>query len=443
MKKNAALEASLNKGGLSARSQAAWIALGAAVLALIVWLVMLLHPLPPRTLTLATGPEGSSYAMLGKRYKELLAKDGITVHLVATAGGVENLALLSRPGSGVDAGFVAAGIAKESDDSGLMSLGTLGYEPLWFFTRNVATDRGLASLKGKRVSAGPEGSDSRAILNELLSRNALDVSKFQLLPLPPEESADALLHGRIDAAFLVTSWGSPVVRQLAKADGVDLATFSRADAYVALFPSLTKRVLPAGVADLEKDRPNHDVTLLASKTCLVARAGLHPALQYLLLELVSKLHARAGIFQKAGEFPAAESLDFPLSPEARNYYKSGQPFLQRYLPFWLAALVEQLVVVLIPVLGLTYPLVKGLMSLYGWGMQRRIFTIYGELHWLESQLDRLGDKPVPPELAGRMRTLEARANRVRVSSNYIPMLYSLKETVAFVSARVERQGHAQ
>jgi len=114
-------------------------------------------------------------------------------------------------------------------------------------------------------------------------------------------------------------------------------------------------VLPAGAANLEKDLPPHDVNLLATKTSLIARGDLHPALQYVLLEMISQAHTRAGIFQKTGEFPAAEALEIPLSPEAKHFYKSGQPLLQRYLPFWLAVLVEQLVVLLIPLIGLTYP----------------------------------------------------------------------------------------
>ena len=429
---------------LAGRSLAAVLIGTALGVALLVWLLSVLHPLPPSSLTLACGPQGSSYEVFGKRYQALLAKQGIRLRLVTTAGAVENLALLNDPKSGIDLGFVDAGLAKvkdDADDGDLVSLGTLCYEPLWFFTRNVVTDtdRGLAGLRGKRVSVGPEGSVSQAMMAELIRRNALDIGDFKRLTLTPEDSADALLKGRLDAVVLVNSYASPVVRQLAKADGIDLASFSRADAYAAIFPALTKRSFPAGVADLRKDKPDHDVTLLATKTSLVARNGLHPALQFLMLDIISQVHARNGIFQKAGEFPAAESLEFPLSDAARHYYKSGRPFLQRYLPFWLAAMVEQLALLILPVLGLTYPLVKGLMALYGWGMQRRIFTLYGELHWLEAQMEGLKGQPAPQDLQDRMKRLEDRTRRVRVSSKYMPMLYSLKDTLASVRARLERQ----
>ena len=431
---------------ITRRQLLAILAAGALALALFTWLLSVFHPLPPHSLTLATGPDGSSYAVFGKRYKSMLAKQGIVLNLRPTAGAVENLALLNDPKSGVQLGFVDGGLTKpkadDDDDGDLVSLGTLCYEPLWFFTRNVPTDTdlGLSGLHNKRVSVGPQGSVSQAMVDELIKRKALDIGSFKRLTLTPEDSAEALLQGRIDAVVLVSSYASPVVRKLAKADGIDLASFNRADAYAAIFPALTKRNFPAGVADLLNYKPSADVTLLATKTSLVAREDLHPALQYLLLDVIAQVHARNGIFQKAGEFPAAESLDVPLSDAARHYYKSGRPFLQRFMPFWLAAMVEQLALLLLPILGLTYPLVKGLWALYGWGMQRRIFALYGELHWVESQIDQLGARPAPQDLRDRMVKLRERTHRVRVPAKFMPLLYSLKDTLASVGDRLDRQG---
>ena len=399
-----------------------------------------LHPLPPRTVTLVTGPEGSAYENYGKRYKILLAKEGIEVRLVPTLGGRDNLNRLRDPKSGVQIGFVEGGVADEDDASALVSLGTIGYEPMWFFSRKIVTDKVLEALKGKDVSVGPEGSDSRALVDELIKRNALEMKPSQMLSLSPEETAKQLSAGQIDAAILMQSLASPVIRQLMDDPGIYLANFSRADAYVARFPSLYKLRFPEGAGNLETDYPSRDTNLLATKTSLIVRGDLHPAIQYLLLEAASQIHARAGVFQKAGEFPASEALEIPLSSDARHYYKSGKPFLQRYLPFWLAALVEQAVVLLIPLLGLLYPLIKGLMSLYAWGIQRRIFLIYGELHWIETELDKLGDRPATEELLARMKHLEHKANRLRVASKYMPMLYSLKETLAYVRGRLDKQG---
>jgi TRAP-type uncharacterized transport system substrate-binding protein len=443
MAAQASKQAMMGKPPVSRRRLAAYGAAGILAAAGLAWLLTIISPLPPHRVTLACGPEGSSYAVFGKRYKDMLEKQGIRVRLVSTAGSQENMSLLKQPGSGVDAAFVDGGIAEEGDEQGLLSLGTLCYEPVWFFSRQPINGHVLATLKGKRVSVGPDGSESRALLNALAKRHGLDEGAFRILPLAPEQSAEELLSGRIDAAVLVNSWASPVVRKLAQSDGIYLASFRLADAYVARFPALTKRILPEGAVDLEQDRPSHDVSLLATKTSLVVRSGLHPALQYLLLEVMAKVHSRSGIFQRAGEFPAAEEQDVPLSPEARHYYKSGQPLLQRYMPFWLAALVEQAAIFLLPLLGLAYPAVKSLMWLYGWGMQRKIFLLYGELHWLESQVDKLDGKPVPPLLEARMASLEARANKVRVSTKYVPMLFGLKDNLASVRSRIDGLGQGE
>jgi hypothetical protein len=75
-------------------------------------------------------------------------------------------------------------------------------------------------------------------------------------------------------------------------------------------------------------------------------------------------------------------------------------------------------------------------------MQRKIFLIYGELHWLESQIDKLEGRPAPEALRARMKSLEERTQRVHVARKFIPLLYSLKENLAFVRGRIDEQGKA-
>jgi TRAP-type uncharacterized transport system substrate-binding protein len=387
---------------------------------------------------MATGPEGSAYVEYGRRYREMLARHGIDLQRVTTAGAVENLALLRDPRSEVQISFLSGGLTSPADSPRLRSLGTVAYEPLWLFARAGVADQGVMGLQARRVSIGPEGSATRVLSLELLNLNTLGPAAFDLLGLDPGEAAEELLQGRIDAALMLTSWDSPAVQRLIISSSLDLVSFSRADAYIAIKPYLTKLVLPTGVGDLATNRPPHDVTLLATHTSLVVREDLHPALQYLFLEMAAQIHSRAEVFQKPGEFPAAESVDLPLSSHALNYYKSGQPFLQRYLPFWLAVMGEQLLVLAIPVAGILYPLANGLSALYGWGMRRRILLIYGELLWLERELENRGANDPASDLLPRLDALERRANRVRVPSTYISMLYNLKSHIDMVRERLER-----
>jgi hypothetical protein len=137
-------------------------------------------------------------------------------------------------------------------------------------------------------------------------------------------------------------------------NNIDLLNDPRSGMSVALRPYLSKRILPRGLADLRNDRSPHDVVLVATKASLIVQNGLHPPLQHLLLEAASEVHSSPSVFNKAGEFPAAEPLDLPLSDTARDYYRTGKPFLQRYLPFWLAALTTRILVLLVPILGIAY-----------------------------------------------------------------------------------------
>ena len=287
--------------------------------------VFLLSTMPPRSIAMATGPEGGGYYEIGKQYQALLARAGVEVRLVATAGSVENLALLRDPKSGVKIALVEGGsVGKASGE--LESLGTLFYEPLWIFHRGALEGGTLAALRGQKVSIGPVGSGSHALLLQLLKRNEIDQDVGKLVALPPQEAANKLLAGEIDAAAMLASWDAPVVQELIADERIELFSTARADAYVALYPFLSKVTVPRGVGDLAKDLPPADVTVFATKASLVVRKGLNPAIQYLLLSTATQLHSGVGMFHRAGRFPAAEGIELPLSREAVYFYNPGSRF---------------------------------------------------------------------------------------------------------------------
>jgi len=129
-------------------------------------------------------------------------------------------------------------------------------------------------------------------------------------------------------------------------------------------------------------------------------------------------------------------MGVPLSPDARHFYKSGAPFLHRYLPFWLAVLVERLLILLIPVFGLLVPALRLVPDLYYRAMERRVLALYKELKVLEADFDRLAPGASATVLMSRIEQLETRANRLRVPSKFTQSLYHLREHINFVRERV-------
>jgi TRAP-type uncharacterized transport system substrate-binding protein len=199
---------------------------------------LVLRTMPPRVITMATGAEGGAYNEVGKRYRELLAREGIELRLVQTSGALENLALLRDRRSGVSVGLLQGGITSESAAPEVEALGTIFYEPLWLFQRSELRGSALEALRGKKISVGPEGSGTRAVALELLKRNGLDQQAGELLPLTTQQASDKLLAGEIDAALLLVSFDSPVVRRLIADDRIAVASFPNTDAYAALYPFL-------------------------------------------------------------------------------------------------------------------------------------------------------------------------------------------------------------
>jgi TRAP transporter TAXI family solute receptor len=408
--------------------------------ALLWWALNRISPLPPTHLVMTTGAEGGSYQELGKEYRDFLAREGITVELRPSQGDVENLARLRDSSSGVDFGLLQGGLTSESESPGISSLGTVSIQPLWFFYRGRGqTPAGMfQDFKGLRLSIGPMLSGSRALATELLLRSGIDTADGNILALEPDSAAAQLIEGRIDAAVMLTGWEAPAVQNLLRAPGISLLPLKRVDAFVALYPFLSKVVLPEGTGDMVTNNPPTDVALLADKSSLVIRDNLHPAIQYLLLYAAEEIHSRPGIFNEAGEFPANESIDLPISRFARQFYKSGRPFLQRYMPFWLAGIVERAAIVLVPLLGIMVPLVRMAPSIYGWRIRRRILGVYTELRSLEHEVDARGTAAVTPELTARLEELEKRAHEVKLPSTYTPMLYTLRDHIVLVRKRLEQ-----
>jgi TRAP-type uncharacterized transport system substrate-binding protein len=423
------------------RNTLAWTLVAlAALVAAAAWLAFaFLKPTPPRFVTMATGPEGGLSAELGNRYRELLARDGVDLRLSPSAGAVANVARLRDPKSGVTVAIIPGGITNRRDSPELVSLGTLGYEPLWIFSRGRPLSEQLRGSRNLRISVGAEGSGTRAFSVEFLARlGIVDGRNASLLALPPQSAGEKLLAGEIDAAIVLDAWESPLVQKLLAARDIHLVSAPRADSWVALYPYLNKVVLPAGVADMARNLPPENVTLLAPKANLVVRDDLHPAIQYLLLAAAAQIHSAPGVFNKAGQFPAPESVDLPLSDQASQFYKTGPPFLQRNLPFWLAILIQQLLVLLIPVLGLLYPLLRLAPATFGWAMRRKVLRLYGELKLLEDELaahpaaDRVG------ELIARLDRLDDEAERVWLPTYLRPLLYQLRMHISLVLQRAKR-----
>ena len=225
-----------------------------AILVLIGATWALLHfvrPAAPRTLTLSTGPDASSFQRAAERYQKAFARNGVTLRLRTSNGSLENLRRLADPKDDVDVGFVQVGVKLPDPAPGearreLASLGTISRQPLYILVYAAKAPDRLSDLAGKHVVVGPEGSGTRVLALNLLAANGIvPGGATTLLDLDDDLLGEALASGGVDAAFLMGDSASPrVIRELIQSPGVKVLQLAQTEAYLRRFQDLDRIVIP-------------------------------------------------------------------------------------------------------------------------------------------------------------------------------------------------------
>lgn len=408
-------------------------ALGALALACLWLSLRWLQPWPPRELTIAAGPPNSLLSLHAERYREALAREGVTLFVRPTEGAGENHTLLADPRSGTDLAFLQGGQAERDDSQQLVMIASLYFQPMWLFTRRGEAVDTLAALAGKRVSTGMPGSGTHALVAPLLAASDVTPANTTLMDLPSDRVQAALNARQIDAAFLVGGVRTPAVQAALADQSLVLASLAHADGYAQRHRFLTRRTLYAGAVSSAPPVPEQDVALLATEMMLAARSDINPAIVNLLLEVVRDVHDDQGYFERAGEFPNVEQVDLPVSEDAVRHRRFGPSALYRVLPFWAAAFVERFIIIVLPLLAVLVPVVRLLPGVLAWRVRSKIYRWYGELALLEREVAAPSEQapPIDRWLADLQR-IERSAARIEAPSSLASEAYTLREHIELV-----------
>jgi hypothetical protein len=394
-----------------------------------------LNSAPPTTLTMASGPDGSAFRKVAEQYRKILAREGVTVNIVASQGSRDNLARLEDRKGRVDVGFVVGGETADKDVPHLVSLGSVSYQPMMIFYRGAPKTL-LSEFKGQKLDIGQEGSGASVLAQRLFEANGIKPAEdgTQAGHVAPAESVQSLLEGRIDAIFAMSdSTPTEMMRKLLREPEIHLFDFVQAEGYAHRITYLNKLVLPRGAIDFGLDIPAGDVNLIAPTVELVARDSLHPALSDLLLEAAREIHGRAGLYKKAGEFPTPIEHDFPISADASRYYASGRSFFYRTFPFWIASLIERILALVVPMTIILVPGFKIAPAVFRWRVESRIKRWYAVLQRIEREAER----PTPDDtrrdaLLRELEQVEVTVTKLAVPPAYGDVLYELRSHIAVV-----------
>ena len=284
------------------------------------------------------------------------------------------------------------------------------------------------------MNVGTAGSGVPTLIEKLLAANGMTPEDLKLSQLGQTDATVAFLAGKLDVLVFASAPESLMVQMLLQTPGVALMDFPQHEAYSRRFVFLSPVTLPRGVVDLARDVPPADVRLLAPTTALLARTDTHPALLQLFAQAGQHLHSGAGWFNGAREFPNTRYSELPIAPEADRAINEPAPLLQRYLPFWLANLIERMWLVLGILLAALLPLSRIVPPLYQFRVRSRVFRWYGRLREIETEMD--ARQTTTATLAEELDRLEAQVEKVNVPLSYADELYTLRNHIHLVRQKL-------
>ena len=394
-------------------------------------------PAPPQHVIFSVGRDDGEYKEYATGYQIILARDNVALETRESEGMLENLQRLKDENSEVDVAFVLDGLnegdAEEEDK--LYSLGSISYEPIWVFYRDKTPHNRLSEFAGKKIAIGRNGGGTQILSKRLLAASGVNNANATFVAFGHKDAINSFDRKEVDVIFLIGQPDSAPIKKLLSTQDVRVVDFDQAEAYARQFPYLHELVLPHGTLDLKHNIPATDLNLLATTTTLAIRDDLHPAIVSLLMKAITDMHDSPGLLHKKHTFPQNTEIDFELSPDAMRYYKSGAPFLQRYMPFWLATLFDRIFIIALPLFALLIPLSRTIPQIYRWRIKSRINHWYRELILLETQLRSGKDFN---EYLSKLVWIDEQVANVRIPLAFSDHSYVLKEHIDFVRRKILR-----
>ncbi|GGD32105.1 hypothetical protein GCM10012288_02550 [Malaciobacter pacificus] len=374
-----------------------------------------IQPSPKKEITIATGSKSGQYYETALKYKELLEKEKVKVNIINTSGSIENLELIQS--NKVDIAFVQNGSIKNS--SNIEALASVYNEPLWiFYNKKLHDVEYIKDLNGKKISIGEAKSGTEDLSLEVLKTNGINNENSKLLNLNTIEAKEALISGKIDAMFLVTSSNNKILKELLQNKDINLFSFRRANAYSKKFTYLNSVNLYEGTVNLHKNLPNEDKRLLATTALLVTHNEFSDELIRIFIKKVKEAHSQKGMFEKENEFPTLSGITIPINEEAQRYFTHGDTWLEKIFPYWIASNLDRLKILLIPLITLMIPIFKGIFPLYRWSIRSKIYRWYDELQALDLSLEGLSKE----ELKDKLNDLEKLKKEIKDETK-VPLAY--------------------
>jgi len=413
-----------------------YFAIGAFVAtALITYFII---PKLPDTLKIAAGQPDSYFYKTAEIYKKYLARQGVELEIIQTKGAADSLTLLND--NKVDLALAHGGLTTKKESPELVSLGSISYEPLWVFQRKntkILTD--ISQLKGMKVATGEKGTGVEVIASKIFNAEGVNEGNTTILYMDMKEATERLIQGNIDAAVFMDPPENEIIREFFSSSKINEVSLQDSEALRRHFRYLHVIKIPPSGIDLALEQPHSELLTIAPTAYLAANKKLDAALQYLLLSIIDEVHHDPTLISDENEFPSDKDVDLPLSQDADIYYTKGKPFLQQYLPFQMASLIERLIKVLLPILLLGAPIFAYAPAAYNWHFRRKLDKRYKSLVEIEEQLANNRFNKSVAEFELMLSDVEKKLNDEKIPSSFTNQVFILREHIELVQRKIQRK----
>lgn len=389
--------------------------------------------LPPRSLRMAAGPAGGAYEQVALKYRQILKRDGLDLEIIETAGSAANIALLEE--GGADVAILQGGIS--SDWSGIEAIASIFYEPIILLVpRGRDIPYNPRHWEGLRINIGTVGSGTAAAYRDFALAVQIPGNANTVMNLPYDEAISKLSSGEIDIAFFVAPLEAPYLQDAYFDPDIRLLPLDYADAIARRVGYAQIVTIPAGGIAFDRVRPATPRQLLALNARLVSVLNLHPALVNRLTMAALEIHSQQGLITDRGTFPSVSGTDLPVNNAARQLIVEGPSLWHDWLPYWLAAQLNRVVILLLPVIFILLPLLQALPGIFAYLMGRRVWQYYPAIRDLEAALKRQN----APEDLVRMQTelaaIDARLAQMKLPAPYRSDAYNARIHIDLVQGRI-------
>lgn len=284
---------------------------------------------------IGTGGTGGTYYPVGGLIGNAISTDKINVSAVATNGSVANVNAIV--GGSLESGFSQADVntwaftgtgiyeGKPKVEE-LRAIANLYPESVHVVIKKGLNVKTLADLKGKRVSLDEPGSGTLVNAKAILAAHGVTEKDIKAEYLKPQQSAEKLKDGSVDAFFSTTGYPQGAITELAATAGIELVPISgeSRDKILAQYKFFAKDAIPDGAY---KDVKGVDTISVGAQWVTSAKQDAE-----LVYEVTKALwsdktraaldsgHAKGKVIRKE---TALAGIGVPLHPGAEKFYKEA------------------------------------------------------------------------------------------------------------------------